>query len=174
MIMANLKSNYPAAQLGDLEPDFVAETIENLRQLNDLGRPKTDKELTERIDRYFEFCQNTGNRPGIESLCMSLSITRTTLFNWNNGINCTPERQEIIVKAKAFIASFMEQAILRGKLNPASGIFLMKNWLNYKDSYSFEEATETQPQNKPRQTAAEIAAKHKFALEFPEPEKPIL
>ena len=68
----------------------------------------------------------------------------------------------------------MEQAILRGKLNPASGIFLMKNWLNYKDSYSFEEATETQPQNKPRQTAAEIAAKHKFALEFPEPEKPIL
>ena len=69
--MANSKSNYPAAQLGDLEPDFVAETIENLRQLNNMGKPKTDKELTERIDQYFQFCQNTGNRPGIESLCMS-------------------------------------------------------------------------------------------------------
>ena len=95
--MANSKSNYPAAQLGDLEPDFVAETIENLRQLNNMGKPKTDKELTERIDQYFRFCQNTGNRPGIESLCMSLCITRTTLFNWNNGINCTQERQEIII-----------------------------------------------------------------------------
>ncbi len=172
--MANSKSNYPAAQMNDLEPDFVAETIENLRQLNNLGKPKTDAELTERIDQYFQFCQNTGNRPGIESLCMALSITRTTLFNWNNGINCTSERQEIIIKAKAFIASFMEQAILRGKLNPASGIFLMKNWLNYKDSYSFEEATETQAQEKPRQTAAEIAARHRAALELPALEKPIL
>ena len=25
--MANSKSNYPAAQVGDLEPDFVAEAI---------------------------------------------------------------------------------------------------------------------------------------------------
>ena len=145
--MANSKSNYPAAQLGDLEPDFVSETIENLRQLNSKGKPKTDQELTERIDQYFQFCQNTGNRPGIESLCMSLCITRTTLFNWNNGINCTQERQEIIIKAKAFIASFMEQAVLRGKINPASGIFLMKNWLGYKDSYSFEEATETKKES---------------------------
>ena len=46
--MANSKSNYPAAQLGDLEPDFVSETIENLRQLNSKGKPKTDQELTER------------------------------------------------------------------------------------------------------------------------------
>lgn len=172
--MANSKSNYPTTQMNDLEPDFVAETIENLRQLNNLGKPKTDVELTDRIDQYFKFCQNTGSRPGIESLCMALSITRTTLFNWNNGINCTPERQEIIIKAKAFIASFMEQAILRGKLNPASGIFLMKNWLNYKDTYSFEEAAETQPQQKPLRTAAEIAERHKAALELPEMEKPIL
>ena len=42
--MANSKSNYPAAQLGDLEPDFVSETIENLRQLNSKGKPKTDQE----------------------------------------------------------------------------------------------------------------------------------
>lgn len=172
--MANSKSNYPAAQLGDLEPDFVAETIENLRQLNSKGKPKTDKELTERIDQYFQFCQNTGNRPGIESLCMSLCITRTTLFNWNNGINCTPERQEIVVKAKAFIASFMEQAVLRGKINPASGIFLMKNWLGYKDSYSFEEATENKQYNKPTRTAAEIADRYKDALELPEMERPEL
>nr|WP_294660781.1 hypothetical protein [uncultured Blautia sp.] len=53
----------------------------------------------------------------------------------------------------------MEQAILRGKLNPASGIFLMKNWLNYKDSYSFEEVTETKADvNKPKETLEQIIA----------------
>ena len=31
--MANSKSNYPAAQLGDLEPDFVSETIENYQRV---------------------------------------------------------------------------------------------------------------------------------------------
>lgn len=51
----------------------------------------------------------------------------------------------------------MEQAILREKLNPASGIFLMKNWLNYKDSYSFEEVTETKADvNKPKETLEQI------------------
>ena len=48
---------------------------------------------------------------------------------------------------------------MRGKLNPASGIFLMKNWLNYKDSYSFEEVTETKADvNKPKETLEQIIA----------------
>ncbi len=66
----------------------------------------------------------------------------------------------------------MEQAVLRGKINPVCGIFLMKNWLGYKDSYSFEEATETKQYNKPTQTAAEIAERRKAALELPEMERP--
>ena len=46
---------------------------------------------------------------------------------------------------------------MREKLNPASGIFLMKNWLNYKDSYSFEEVTETKADvNKPKETLEQI------------------
>lgn len=63
---------------------------------------------------------------------------------------------------------------MRGKLNPASGIFLMKNWLSYKDTISFEEATETKQYNKPAQTAQQIAERHRAALELPEPERPEL
>jgi len=66
--MANSKSNYPSEQVNDLDPDFVAETVKSLRELNDLGKPETDEEVRTRIDQYFEFCQDTGNRPGIESL----------------------------------------------------------------------------------------------------------
>ena len=53
------------------------------------------------------------------------------------------------------INAFIEQALLSGKINPASGIFLAKNWLGYKDSVSLEE---TMPQTNVKKvlTAAEI------------------
>jgi hypothetical protein len=151
------KNNFPQAGIDNLEPEFVAEVVQSLRELNELGKPDTDDEVKDRIDKYFEFCQRTGNRPGIESLCMALHISRTTLFNWNAGINCSPYRQEIIITAKGFIAAFLEQAITRGKISPPSGIFLMKNWLNYKDTISFENSVALQPKDVYR-TAEQIAA----------------
>ena len=48
--------------------------------------------------------------------------------------------QELIQSAKAFIGAFIEQAMLGGKISPPSGIFLMKNWLSYKDAISIEES----------------------------------
>ena len=42
--------------------------------------------------------------------------------------------------AKQVVAAFIEQASLSGKINPATAIFLMKNWMGYKDTESFEDA----------------------------------
>ena len=149
------KNNYPQAGLDDLEPATVQQIVTSLKELHDMGRPKTDDEVAKRIDDYFDFCQRSSIRPGIESLCMSLHISRTTLFNWNNGTNCSRECQELIQSAKSFIGAYMEQAMLGGKISPPSGIFLMKNWLNYKDTISFEESV---PQEDKRRalTAAEL------------------
>ena len=141
------KQQFPQQQVDDLEPEFVSEVVGSLRELNELGKPETNEELSQRIDDYFSFCQRTGTRPGIESLCLALHIGRTTLFNWNAGINCDAERQEIISRAKSFIAAFLEQSMTRGKISPPSGIFLMKNWLNYKDTISFESSVQTVEDN---------------------------
>lgn len=141
------KQQFPQQQVDDLEPEFVSEVVGSLRELNELGKPETNEELSQRIDDYFSFCQRTGTRPGIESLCLALHISRTTLFNWNAGINCDAERQEIISRAKSFIAAFLEQSMTRGKISPPSGIFLMKNWLNYKDTISFESSVQTVEDN---------------------------
>lgn len=135
------KNNYPQAGLDEIDPVTVQQIVTSLKELHDLGRPKTDDEVEQRINDYFEFCQRSSIRPGIESLCMSLHISRTTLFRWNNGNDCSAYRQELIQSAKSFIGSFLEQAMLGGKISPPSGIFLMKNWLSYKDSISIEEAT---------------------------------
>lgn len=134
------KNNYPQGQIDELEPSAVQEIVSSLKELHDRGKPQTDDEIKARIDDYFAFCQQSTIRPGIESLCMALHISRTTLFNWNNGINCSKACQECIQTAKAFISAFIEQAMLNGKISPPSGIFLMKNWLNYKDSISIEES----------------------------------
>lgn len=150
------KNNFPQEGIDNLEPEFVSDVVQSLKELNSMGKPNTDDELKDRIDKYFEFCQRTGNRPGIESLCLALHISRTTLFNWNCGVNCSAERQEIISNAKGFIAAFIEQVVMRGKISPPSGIFLMKNWLNYKDTISFENDVATHPTNIQR-TAEEIA-----------------
>ena len=63
--------------------------------------------------------------------------------------------QELIQSAKAFIGAFIDQAMLGGKISPPSGIFLMKNWLSYKDAISIEESIPNK-ETKRILTAAEL------------------
>lgn len=134
------KNNFPQAGLDDMEPGAVQMIVSSLKELHDMGRPQTDEEVANRIDAYFSLCERSSIRPGIESLCMALHISRTTLYRWSNGDDCSSYKQELIQSAKAFIGAFIEQAMLSGKISPPSGIFLMKNWLSYKDQISIEEA----------------------------------
>ena len=149
------KNNYPQAVLDEIEPAAVQQIVSSLKELHDKGRPKTDEEVEERINEYFSFCERSSIRPGIESLCLSLHISRTTLFKWNRGIDCSLYRQELTQSAKAFISAFIEQAMLGGKISPPSGIFLAKNWLGYKDTISIEESIPEQTTERAL-TAAEL------------------
>ena len=161
------RNNYPQGQLEDMEPSSVQEIVTSLKELHDQGRPRTDEEVKKRIDDFFTFCQTSSIRPGIETLCCALSISRTTLFKWNNGDCCSPKCQEYIQSAKAFIGAFIEQAMLGGKINPPVGIFLAKNWLGYKDTVSIEENT---PKTDVRQ---HLASREELGLEVPA-ERPAL
>ena len=153
--MTMAKNNYPQSVLDDVPPAQVREIVSSLRELHDLGKPQSDAETEERINAYFEFCERSSIRPGIESLCLSLHISRTTLFRWNNGQDCSERRKELIQTAKSFIAACLEQYFLSGKINPATGIFLAKNWMGYRDTISLEESV---PQSSVRQamSAAEL------------------
>ena len=142
------KNNYPQSGLDDVPPAQVREIVSSLLELHNLGKPQSDEETEERINAYFEFCERSSIRPGIESLCLSLHISRTTLFRWNNGQDCSERRKELIQTAKSFIAACLEQYFLSGKINPATGIFLAKNWMGYRDTISLEESV---PQSSVRQ-----------------------
>ena len=55
------KNNFPQEGIDNLEPEFVSDVVQSLKELNSMGKPNTDDELKDRIDKYFEFCQRTGN-----------------------------------------------------------------------------------------------------------------
>ena len=152
------KNNYPQGQLEEINPVAVQQIVTSLKDLYDKGRPQTDAEVESRIDEYFQFCQQSAIRPGVESLCLALHISRSCLQNWANGIKCSPYRQELAERAKGFIAAFIEQAILGGKISPPSGIFLAKNWLGYKDSISIEESIPQTDLGKTALSVSELAA----------------
>lgn len=138
--MSNKNSNFPTNQLNQMNgQDFIGEYIDNLMQLKNKGKPKSDEEVKERIDDYFGFCVEKNFRCGIESLCLALSISRTTLFQWANGRDCSKYRTELIISAKQVIISFLEAATMNGKINPASSIFYLKNWANYTDTIKVEQ-----------------------------------
>lgn len=175
MKMSNSKSNFPQMQLEEMEKPVVQQMVTDLRQLYDMGRPQSNAELEERINSYFEFCQNSAIRPGIESLCLALHISRTTLFNWSRGSGCDRERQEIAECAKSFVSAFLEQAALSGRISPPTGIFLLKNWCSYKDAYSFENLADDNSISESQiLSREEIASRHAVYIDAPEPEKPEL
>lgn len=139
--MSNKNSNFPTNDLNKLPDGFCTNTVGSLRELAINGKPKTIEELETRIDDYFKYCQQKDFRCGIESLCLALGVSRQTLWNWCNGIGCSEAWKEKCCIAKQFILTFLEQATWQGKINPASSIFYLKNWGNYKDSISFDDNT---------------------------------
>ena len=168
--MENHKNNLPTKKLSELESATVQSIVANVKQLYDKGRPETDEEVAQRIDEFFGLCERTSLRPGIETLCMSLHISRQTLLNWSRGDGCSRERKELINGAKAFIHAFLEQASLSGKLNPATSIFLLKNWCGYRDTVIYQAQTN---ELLPSEEAQIIAERRHLLGRDTMPEKPL-
>lgn len=142
----------------DITPQDIADTVLQLDRLRKLPRPKSDDEVLERVDYYFQACAENRIRPGIETLALALGVSRVTIFNWSQGIKCSDRRREIIEHAKMLVAAYVEQASLSGKLNPVTAIFLQKNWFGYRDSQTLELSRPSDALLTAEQTPEEIAA----------------
>ena len=141
MPKGNPKSNYPNAKLSELDgQEIIGEYIDCLMTLADKGKPENEDELESRINSYFKFCADRNLRPGVESLSLCLGVSRVTFWSWCNAEKYTySERwQSICRKARQTINAFLEMTALSGKLNPATSIFLLKNWCGYDDKTTLD------------------------------------
>lgn len=113
--------------------------------LDSLDLPAIDirdaAQVRERVRWYFNNCLENDAKPGVAGLCNALGITRMTFFNWQTGRHSTKEHQEVARRAKGIIEELYEQYMSNGKINPVSGIFLMKN--NFEGYYDRQEVVLT-------------------------------
>lgn len=134
--MANKNSNFPSNQLNQVNGQkFVGYTVDSLIELSRWGIPQNEQQLEQRFDSYFSYCISHDLRPGIESMCLALGISRQTFNNWISGK--TTRSLEWInqcVLAKQICIAFLESASLSGHINPATSVFALKNWAGYSDN----------------------------------------
>lgn len=104
--------------------------IANLEQI-DL---KNVEQVKDRTMKYFSICENNDMKPSVAGLALALGIDRRTL--WKIRTEQTGYSSDVIdtlKRAVQIINAMMEDYMQNGKINPVSGIFLMKNNMDYTD-----------------------------------------
>lgn len=123
------------------------------------------EQVKERLGLYFRHCAENDRKPQIVGMCNWLGISRNTLNTWMNGEYRSSTHSDIIKKAVSFIEEMWADYMQSGKLNPASGIFLAKNWYGYKDV-----ADVVVTPNNPYQASSDEELKDKYLTDIPDEE----
>lgn len=92
------------------------------------------------IMSFFEISANYDIKPCLAAFALSFHVNRITLFNWiteKTGTVKNAECLNAIKNAHNMIGSQYEILMNEGKINPVSGIFLLKNNYGYKDTTDY-------------------------------------
>ena len=87
--------------------------------------------LNQRIIEYFSICAEDDQKPSVAGLALAIGVDRKTVWQW---ANCEKsDRSNSIKRAYRILNLMMEDYMQNGKINPVTGIFLMKNNFGYAD-----------------------------------------
>lgn len=129
------------------EQQVHTEPGENTKYINHSLRlatlPKVDLKSTEqvgqRVMRYFEICAEDDMKPSVVGLALALDIDRVYLWELRTGRKGkNPEVANVLKKACHVIELQMNDYMQNGKINPVSGIFLMKALFGYEEKVKVE------------------------------------
>lgn len=116
------------------EGDNEKITMHNLHLMTLPAIDVDNRECVERrIEEYFKICIEDDARPGVAGLCLALGISRQAWQTWGAGTRRHGDYVDIVEKARRAMEAILEQYMLHGKINPVTGIFLLKNNFGYKD-----------------------------------------
>ena len=159
------KNNNPLVNpFENIEDGDNAKYLTTALQVADIGRVRvdlTDADATaERITEYFNLMIEKDQKPTMTGLAMCLGINHQRMSeirrNVPSGLGklpsygyttsfASPEVREIIEKAVAIMTNLWEDYMQNGKINPASGIFLGKNFYGMKDQVEHVVTAQTNP-----------------------------
>lgn len=100
--------------------------------------PKLDmdnlEEVTQRVLDYFKICSEDDMKPSVAGLALAMDIDRRRLWEIREGkMGKNPAVSDTLKKAMKILDLQMVDYMQNGKINPVSGIFLMKNNFGYAD-----------------------------------------
>lgn len=129
--------------------------------------PKIDTsdpvQVEHRIYEYFESCYENDRKPNMVGLANWLGVNRDTLQSWKRGECRNSTHSALIQKAISLMEEQWVDYMMNGKVNPASGIFLGKNFYQYKDVIDIKPVA---PDPMGEQVSAkELADKYKDIIE---------
>ena len=111
--------------------------------------PKIDydniEQVKQRLQEYYNISVEYDSKPSVACLALAFGMDRFNLFNVLNGKSNKIKNIDCIYTIKtaySIITSHYEQMMNNGKINPVSGIFLMKNNFGYKDNVEYTVLTE--------------------------------
>ena len=91
------------------------------------------KQVEQRINQYFDFCEDNDRKPNMIGMGNWLGVDRSTLNSWKRGEYREDTHSPVIKKAVDILEELWVDYMQNGKVNPASAIFLGKNMFGYKD-----------------------------------------
>ena len=114
--------------------------------MSKVGRPKIFndvKEVEEKINAYFNYCEEKEKPYTMSGLAYYLGISRQTLVNYSYE----DEYFDTIKKARDKVQMQLEENALSNKANPTFTIFNLKNNFDWKDKIEHS-SSEDEKKNK--------------------------
>lgn len=97
----------------------VSQLMGNVVKFYELGKlapAKTDEEVEQRIDAYFQYIIRTGEKPSLEKLALAIGVTRRTIDYWKNGEKGSARRQAAICYAIETLAAMDAELVNNNKI----------------------------------------------------------
>ena len=95
---------------------------------------ENEKQVAQRIDEYFRICAEYDHKPSVKGMALALNVDRRRLWEIREGHKGkNPAVADTIKKAMKLLQMYLSDCMQNGKINPVSGIFLLKNNFAYQD-----------------------------------------
>lgn len=126
-------------QTPQLEPGENTKYLSHSLAMMDWEKPdmKSVEAVQERMINYFQLCSGHDMKPSFAGMALAFGVDRRTMWKWCNdvpgGRHLAPEIRDTLKKGQQLLNAQMEDYMQNGKINPVSGIFLMKNNMGYTD-----------------------------------------
>lgn len=172
---ASVNGRGPGEKVSKTDPGYNRQMMKFNMEI--FSMPKIDlrdpEQVTHRMIEFFELCAKYDKKPLYISLANALGIDRHRLMEIKTGEYRHDEAFSFVSEASAsriqkvtdMMNGVYEDYMMNGKVNPATGIFLMKNYFGYKDQNDYNFTTDNSAEKKI--DAAAIRKKYKVVNPVP-------